>query len=202
VTRRGVYRGVYSSLLDDPDYQQLSADARLVLLTLRLCAQAGAAAIFRAYPAVLSEQTGLEVDEVDKALKELACSPRSDRPWIYRESGVVWVRNALRYDPNLRLADDKHRKSVERALSGLPRLGIVAKFCAYYEIASPFDDPGETLGTPSEDLSPPSTESETEYRVPNTENRDRFRPSGSSTPNGNHPHGSDESGSKIREVEL
>jgi len=197
MTRRGVYRGVYSSLLDDPDYQRLAAAARLVLLTLRLSAHAGAAAIFRAYPAVLGEQTGLDVDDVEKALEELASSPRSDRPWIYRESGVVWIRNALRYDPNIRLADDKHRKSIERAVSALPRLGIVARFCSYYRIASPLEDSDEGLGGPSEDLSPPRPSPR-----PNTETESEFRPPGSSTPNGHRPHGSDESGSTIREVEL
>jgi hypothetical protein len=192
MTRRGVYRGLFSSLLDDPDYQQLTSYARLVLLTLRLCVQAGAAAIFRAYPAVIAEQTGLKLETVNQAMEELASSPSTERPWILREGGIVWVRNALRYDPNLRLADPKHRKSVERALSGLPRLGIVAKFCEYYEIASPFEGPGETLGGRSEDPSPPSTE----YRIPRPSADSR--PSGS--PNGHHPHGSDES--EIREVEL
>jgi hypothetical protein len=171
---------MFSSLFDDPDYQQLSPDARLVLLTLRLSAQAGAAAIFRAYPAVVAEQTGLDTAAVEKALDELAGSPSPGRPWIYREGGIVWVRNALRYDPNLRLADPKHRKSIERAVQALPRLGIVARFCRYYEIASPFDEADESLHGPSGDLSSPSTETEVLPEIlPETENR--------VSPNGHHP---------------
>jgi hypothetical protein len=196
MTRRGVYRGVFSSLIEDPDYQRLTPPARLVLLTLRLCTQAGAAAIFRVYVSMLAEQTGLEVMDVEKALGELACSPSPEKPWIYQEGPIIWVRNALRYDPNLRLADDKHRKSVERAVAALPRLGIVAKFCRYYQIASPFDGAGEGLGSPSEDLSLPNTESEvvpeseteteTESRIP------------TSPPNGTSPH----SRPGLREVRL
>jgi hypothetical protein len=183
VNRRGVYRGVYSSLLDDPDYQALTASARLVLLTLRLSSAAGAAAIFRAYPAVVAEQSGLDVDQVELGLKELESSPHHERPWIHREAGVVWVRNALRYDPNIRLADPKHRIAIERAVASLPRLAIVAKFCDYYQITSPFEDAPKGLGGPSEDLSSPrpsprpNTETETERG---------FRPPGS--PSGNSSH--------------
>lgn len=198
MTRRGVYRGIFSSMIDDPDYQTLTPHARLVLLTLRLCSQAGAAAIFRVYVVLIAEQTGLEVLEVEKALAELASSPSPDRPWIYRDGAVVWVRNALRYDPNLRLADEKHRKSVERAVAGLPRLSIVARFCRYYGIASPFDGPGEGLGSPSEEVSPPSTESETESEteiLPETETERGVR---ASSPNGSHPHAHP----GLREVKL
>lgn len=171
MSRRGVYRGIFSAMLDDPDYQRLTSDARLVLLTLRLCAQAGAAAIFRFYPTVLAEQAGLEIERVEKALIELSSSPSSAESWVVREGPIVWVRNGLRYDPNLRLADPKHRKSVERAVQALPRLDIVASFCEYYGLASPFEDSPEGLPRVSEDLSSPNTK----YRVPNTETEEEIR---------------------------
>jgi len=176
MTRRGTYRGVFSSLIADPDYQQLSPSARLVLLTLRLCPEAGAAAIFRVYLGTVVEQTGLDAGEVEMALVELARSPAPESPWIYREGPIVWVRNGLRYDPHLRLADKKHRMSVERAVSALPRLAIVASFCRYYQIASPFEAPPKTLRSPSEDPSLPSTETEVLPEVlPEAEGRDRDR---------------------------
>ena len=199
MTRRGVYRGIFSSLIDDPDYQRLTPPARLVLLTLRLCSQAGAAAIFRVYVVLVAEQTGIEVSEVEKALGELASSPSPERPWIFRDGPVVWVRNALRYDPNLRLADEKHKKSVERAVAALPRLPIVAKFCRYYEITSPLNGSGESLGSSSEDPSPPSTESEVlpESEVqPESETERGVR---ASSPNGSHAH---QRSSGLREVHL
>jgi hypothetical protein len=186
--RRGVYRGLYSSLLDDPDYQRLSANARLVLLTLRLCTQAGAAAIFRVYVVLLAEQTGLDAGEVERALGELARSPSPEQPWIFREGPICWVRNGLRYDPNLRLADLKHRKSIERAVQALPKLAIVARFCRYYEIACPFDGPGEGLGSPSEDLSLPSTESEVLPEVLPEAETETERGVRASSPNGYLPH--------------
>ncbi|MBI3030247.1 MAG: hypothetical protein HYY64_12110 [Candidatus Rokubacteria bacterium] len=157
---RGVYRGIFSALLDDPDFQSLSPKARHVFLTLRLCAQAGPACIFRFYAAVLREQTGLETEEIEKALVELQAGR-----WILREGPVLWLRNALRHDPFVRLADPKHRKAVERWIAGLPKVGLVVSFCDYYQIERPFDDPSETLGRPSEEVSHRNTES----RIPREE---------------------------------
>jgi hypothetical protein len=157
----GTYRGVFSKLFDDLDYQQLTPYARLTLVTLRLCAQNSAASIFRYYPEVLRSQTGLTNEILDATLAELERSPSSEAPWIFREGPVVWVRNGLRHDPNIRLADKKHMKSVERAVASLPRLQIVARFCDYYRIERPFDGPPKALGRPLEDPSPPSSSTST-----------------------------------------
>jgi hypothetical protein len=45
------------------------------------------------------------------------------------------------------LADVKHRKAVERAISELPKLEIVLRFCDYYQITRPFEGPSKTLPT-------------------------------------------------------
>ena len=158
--QRGVYRGVFSVLLDDPDFQVLSAPARHTFLTLRLCAQAGPACIFRFYSAVLCAQTGYSVKAIERALKEL-----EKGTWLLREGPVIWLRNALRYDPYLRLSDTKHMKAVEKWISGLPRVGLVLSFCDYYQITRPFEDPSMTLRRPFDDPAHRSTE----YRIPNPE---------------------------------
>ena len=156
---RGVFRGLYSSLFDSPEYQALSADARLVLLTARLCKQAGPAVIFRFYPALMATQTGLKLDRVNAAVSELAAAG-----WVEFEAGILWVKNALRYDPSLRLADRKHVSAVVRALAELPRVAIVLRFCDYYEIARPFEGP-------SKGLRPLGDTWLSEDRIPNTEYR-------------------------------
>lgn len=146
---RGVYRGIYSSLLDDPDFQRLSASARLTLLTLRLCRDTGPAAIFRYYPEVIMCQTGLSGAALTKALEEL-----SQAVWIAIEEPVVWVRNGLRYDPMMKPeTNELHRKSIERHVNGLPKRQIVLNFCDYYKIAKPFDrvSIGSRVPLPSED---------------------------------------------------
>jgi hypothetical protein len=137
-------------MLDHPDYQALSSAARLTLLTLRLCSQNTAASIFRPYPAVLCVQTGLSLRALAGALAELEAGA-----WIEREGHVVWIRNGLRYDPNLRLSDDKHRAAVLRALEALPSCALVGKFCEYYRITRPLPGPGQGLARPWQDRSPP-----------------------------------------------
>lgn len=160
---RGIYRGIYSSLFDDPDYQRLSPPAKLVLLTARQCSQAGPAAIFRYYPTTLAQQTGYALKVVRSALEELAHAN-----WIRYDDAVLWVRNGLRHDPAMRLADPKHHLAVARAIEALPHREVVLTFCDYYGIARPFDAPScATLAhPPSEDCSTPSTKQKTEDQGP------------------------------------
>jgi len=153
---------VFSVLLDDPGFQALSASARHVFLTLRLCAQAGPACIFTFYSAVLCLQTGYKAKAVTRALEELERGQ-----WLFRDGPVIWLRNALRYDPYLRLSDDKHRKAVEKWISGLPRVGLVLSFCDYYQITRPFEDPSKGEALTFED--PAHRSRSTEYRVPSTQ---------------------------------
>ena len=131
---RGLYRAVYSALFEDPDYQRLSPDARLTLLTVRQCEQAGLPVIFRYYPALLCQQTGLSSKRLQAALKEL-----QEGTWIVYDAVVLWVRNGLRHNPFIRLANAKHRHAISRWLDGLPHTETVVKFCDYYEFVYPFD---------------------------------------------------------------
>jgi hypothetical protein len=161
MSERGIYRGIYTVLFEDPDFLSLSPRARHVLLTARLCRAAGPGAIYRWYPDALSRETGWPRPQVLAAMKEL-----QSRGWIEYDHAVLWVRNGLRYDPSFRLSDDKHRKFVSRMLLGLPRSPVVLKFCEYYDLPSPFEGSSETLGRPFPPpgihIAPPETETETE----------------------------------------
>lgn len=149
---RGTYRGVYSSLVDDLDFQQLTPEARLVFHTIRVSSQIGPAGIFRYYIGPLSEQSGLSERKVERCLQELERpKPRQTLGWIVREGGILWVVNALRYDPNMHLRDEKHLKSVLRALSSLPQQKIVLRFCDWYRITPPFTKDEMMISHPSSD---------------------------------------------------
>lgn len=157
--RRGVYRGVYSEMIEDPDYQALSPHARHVLLTLRLCQQNTPACLFRVYPAVLEAQTGYPVRSLRLPLVELVAGRWvvCEGPWeTLAGPFLVWIRNGLRYDPHLRLADPKHRKAVERAISAFGRSPLVATFCDYYQITRPFEGSPEEPRRAFGDQSSPS----------------------------------------------
>jgi uncharacterized phage protein (TIGR02220 family) len=139
---RGVYRGLYSVLFDDPDYQQLSAHARLVLLTVRLCRDAGPAAIFEFSTDRLMRQTCLTRREVTTALTEL-----HQADWIDLDASLIWVRNGLRYDPVIRTSNPLHVRAVTHWLAGLPKRPIVLRFCDHYHLPYPF----ESLSIPTPD---------------------------------------------------
>jgi hypothetical protein len=129
---RGLWRGVYSSIVDHPDFQVLSAHARLTLFVCRLGSQAGPASIFRYYREPLMVQTGLTAAELEAALSELEQRPSPSKPWIIRDDAIVWVRNGLKHDPTLSLQHYGHRGAVIRALSALPYTPTVKKFFRYY----------------------------------------------------------------------
>jgi len=152
VSGRGVYRGIHSSLLDDPDFQRLSARARHVLLTARLCKDAGPACIFRYYPEMLMRLTGYSRRHIEGALQEL-----SQGAWVYSDGAVLWIRNGLRHDPQLRIGDKKHLKAVLRQLDGLPSSTLVVRFCEYYKIKRPFNGPSKT-----KPIQPSDTDTDTE----------------------------------------
>lgn len=164
---RGVYRGVYSSLIDDEDFQTLTPEARLILLALRICRDAGPAVIFRYYPEVVARQTGLTSTQLEAGLVELA-----EAGWIERERSVVWVKNGLRYDPTMRLSNAKHLAAVCRAVAGLPKVALKVKFLEYYQITEAFDrlSNGYLIPIPPEDREP-NTDTESETRTPNPHSR-------------------------------
>ena len=132
------YRALKPSFFDAPVFQKLSPEARLVLITLRLGPQTNAAGIFYCYTEVLVHQTGLAQEAVERALEQLQTAS-----WISRDGLVIWVRNALRDDPLMRLKDEKHLTAVIRAIAGLPDLPIVREFCDCYGLRCPFDDPSK-----------------------------------------------------------
>lgn len=125
---RGSYSPINQSLPDDPEFQQLTAPARLTFYTLRVCAACNVACIFRFYRGTLAEQAGLKPAEIDDALEELSAAG-----WISIEGTVVWIRNGLRYHSSFRWNVPNHRTSLMHALSGLPKTAtLLGSFLDYY----------------------------------------------------------------------
>lgn len=162
MSRRGPYRSVYASLVDDPDYQQLSPPARHCLLTMRLSKEAGPACIWRYYPETIARQTGLTIEQVTAALQELVHAG-----WIALDSHVLWIINGLRYDPTVSVIHAKHRIAIGKALDSLPRGSeITSRFCDYYEITKPSYQNGHSLSIPSAPLGSPIPNTEVPIPIP------------------------------------
>ncbi len=133
---RGVYRAIYVVLWDDPDFLKLPPDAKLVLLNLRTGPLSNMPCIYRFYREAIREQTGLTEKAVNKSLDTLC-----DTLWITVSDNLVWVRNALRYDPSIYLNNPKHIEAIKKVLIGLPKSKIVIDFCTYYKIDIPYEIP-------------------------------------------------------------
>lgn len=139
MAERGEYRPIYIVITDTPEFQALSPMARLLWYTLKM--RLGPSGIDVAYDEPLSEQSGIPTVEIDQYRDELV-----EGGWLAVQHRVHWLRNGLRYEPNLSLAHDNHRKGVAKHLSGLPRLAIVERFATYYGVDAPF------AGAPSEGI--------------------------------------------------
>jgi hypothetical protein len=126
---RGQYRAIPSVLLDGKDFRSLSERARWVFVALKLnLGPAGIEVHYRrALAEQLAEQTGAPADGVAAALDELEAGG-----WVEREENIIWVVRHLEFEPNMKPSDSKHRKSIQRHISGLPHLPIVARFVAAY----------------------------------------------------------------------
>jgi hypothetical protein len=152
LNRRGVYRSVYSVLVDDPDFRRLSSAARHGLLTMRASKEIGIACLWLLEPVTLAKRTGYTLDETEAILAELSTSPSPDGPWIYRDGDLTWLRNGLRYDPTTNLTNKAHLSGVLRAISSLPHSSLIGKFCRYYGIRGPRQDLRRTSTGPPKDL--------------------------------------------------
>jgi len=153
---RGLWRGIYVSMTSHPDYVGLSPHARLTILTLRLGGQSTLPGIGRVYMDALLAETGLTRRQLKAALDELERKPSAKTPWIVRDGALLWVRNALRFDPNLTFANPNHVLGVLRAVAALPRSSVVVqRFLEYYGLPEPDQTSEEATHHPSH---PPSHE--------------------------------------------
>lgn len=129
---RGEYRSFYISFWDDPDEHALSDRAYRVLTTLKGTLPASGIGVV--YTAQLAERCRATPKQIEAALVELETpKPGQQLGWIVRERNIVWIVNALRYEPNLYVTNEKHRTFVAKQLLPLgDRLAIVNQFRRYY----------------------------------------------------------------------
>jgi hypothetical protein len=154
------------AVLDDPCFQQLTADARWVYVVLTVAL--GPAGIDAHYPDALAVElaarTGLAVPQVTVALEELQAAG-----WVQREGRVIWAVHQLGLDPILNVRNAKHRTSVQNWLRTLPDSSLTRAFMEHYPAWCGSDEGlPDGNGTPSE-YRPDSYRMVSE--APSTENR-------------------------------
>ncbi len=90
--------------------------------------------IFPLYIEPIEKQTGLSRKVIEKALDALC-----DTRWITIDDGIVWVRNGLKFDPNISLKNENQVKAIKKNLLGLPKSKLVVDFCQYYGLEIPYE---------------------------------------------------------------
>lgn len=128
MSRASEYRAIPRGIPDQPEYQSIGSQARLVYLTLRISLNGAGIAV--EYPEALAHQlkaqTGLIVADVKSALSEL------ERAELVRRDGnVLWIVHQLADDP-LAVTNVKHRKSIQSLIDALPKNRVVAQFILFY----------------------------------------------------------------------
>lgn len=154
---RGEYRSTYVALWDDDDFLALPRDAKLALRYLRDVLPAVGIGRVSAFTACA--KLGMAPGEWETALAALE-TPKVGRAqgWIVREAGMIWVVNALRFDPALTPKNaKKHRPFIQRLAAQLDgNLAVVQAFRVYY--ADWFDPaaPAATSEAPTGSATPPA----------------------------------------------
>jgi hypothetical protein len=158
--------------LDGPDFQKLTERARFLFIVIKM--NAGPVGLETEYEsaavAKFAEQTGMPTRAVRAGLKQL-----EGAGWIERELNVLRIIGHLDHEPSISSNDEKHRKSVQRYVSGLPRLAIVARFIRAHANWFPVTEAqahglGWAMGAPSEGAS--EVLATTENREPRTKDRE------------------------------
>ena len=142
---RGTYRAIKVVLLDGPDFQQLPERARWVFLTLKM--SLGPSGIEVHYPEALAYQLSARTDAPVQSVKE-ALDLLEDAGWIRREANIIWIVGQLEHDPHINPVDAKHRRTIQRHVTGLPRLTIVRDFIEAHPDFFPPDEDDWTKGLP------------------------------------------------------
>jgi hypothetical protein len=141
---RGAYRSIYEVMLDEPDYQALTASAKLVFLTLKLRLGVSGIDVLNAASHVVAQLTGYTADVVEESFHELKTAER-----IRFEGNVFEIVGGLDGEPNFKLANLNHRKSIQGHVNSLPEVPIVAEFRTSHSAWFATADADRTDGDPA-----------------------------------------------------
>lgn len=176
---RGDYVSTYVAIVDDPDYKGLSPDAKLLFWTLQHWPEGNKVGIFAAFPDAIMDRTGLTKKAMTAAKTELQTSHHA--LW---DGNFVWLRNRLRFSPELAWKNEKQMAGLKNELLGLPKTRLLSKFAEYYKtigIPIEWDSIPSSTTLPSTTLSYPTLD-EAKADAPPARRRSVSRSSGDRFP--------------------
>jgi hypothetical protein len=149
---RGEYRPIFTALIDGADFLRLSAEARAVLIHIKL--RLGPLGL-GVHPGAdsFARSTGFTRAKVVKALAEIAAAG-----WTEEEGSLLWLVRGLAFEPQMNPRNSKLRKFVADRMASFPRLAICDRFRERYAdfFGSPTDSPSDDPSDRSWDAHPPT----------------------------------------------
>ncbi len=140
------HRSLHNDVLDKPEYRILSKDAKHTLLALKFSRIGNYGGIFvlaRGELLTLSEQTSISETGLKKAIAEL-----NETKWVIVEEPMIWLKG-LGLEDWFSFNCSKHIAGLEKnIIKSLPNYPLVAKYCEYHKLATPFEAPSDALPTP------------------------------------------------------
>lgn len=142
------YRSIEVGITEHPKFQALSPAGRLLFMVAKL--GLGPLGLGHVYAEPMVARTGMPADAIEAGAVELEALG-----WIKRAGSLWWIVDGLEHEPNLSLANRKHRTFLNRKLAAFPSsLPIVHAFRERYPELGTDEPP-----TPSKRVPTPPTPS-------------------------------------------
>ena len=140
------YVRLLTKLVDDPDFQALTADGRLLYYTLKPALQRIGIGVL--YGGQLEAQSGLDADRLESAALDLEA-----HGWLLRDGFVWWLIRYSLESEDINPKNANQRKGLVNRVGNLPDLPLVRAFRERHAEAFPglIEDPAKTPARPSED---------------------------------------------------
>jgi predicted phage-related endonuclease len=119
------YRQIHTHIWDDPDFEELSADARLIFIWAFSNRHRNEACLYTITVKKISNETGLSTVKTKQALQELV---KAEMIGYDFDEQIMWVKNALKYqtiNPNC-------LRAVKKDLESIGRHYLVKDFIEHY----------------------------------------------------------------------
>ena len=123
------YAAVSCNLLDYPEWRDLPPEAQHVFWTLMHLPESGPSGIFVFHQSHLAGRCSLPEKGLRRGIDTLSMGH-----WVVVQPPVLWIRNALRFDPAQPLRSPKSRTGIIGHLRTLPRCALVLNFMDYYNL--------------------------------------------------------------------
>ena len=136
MTERGLYVSIFRAIWHDPDHKKLNIETQHLLYYLLSHPDGNMCGIFEVWHEPITKRAKIPPKTIEYAMKELE---KGKDPWIMRDGNLVWVRNALKFNPGYSIKNENHRKSIKRQLEGLPPSLLISQFLNYYKGLGYFD---------------------------------------------------------------